>query len=1031
MASRSTRIDSTDLVDKIEQVIVRLGFENGASLVRDPEKYDAITNRHIVRQAFDTIGVYAVFGFSSLSPSHQKLFTPIVYFCLAKSDAEADQLHRLTWSQGVTPIMLIATPAGLQVRKSLGPPTARPTTLPWDKLAQDREVPVELVSLNAVALRSSVVWNDYVIDRKCRVDHTLLAAITALNEAVASQFSDEKCDVTLINSVIGRFLYFYVLLDRGIIDAKWIERLQDGAGNPKCGKIAKFLRDADTKGPSDEHWPAHEIWTLFDAIDDVLNGAIFPISSAKKRGFPAEALHLVRRAIRHGDIVSTSSRQLGFIDVSFATLRTETISAIYELFLTMETPGERSDDGAYYTPPFLVDYVLDEVDRHSPFASGSRVIDPAAGSGVFLVGAFRRIVERNIHKDKWSAADFRKARLLLEKSIFGIERNPQAANVARFSLYLTLLDYVGPLSIDKLCKYVKGEKVFPALTNNIIDSDVFDQALLRTLGKRKFSHVVGNPPWGTFGDRNDRKNDRRTASRQKERQKAQTFAIKFFEGLDPQEYPVSNKRLSELFVWKIERDLLADGGMLGILISTRSYVARTATKFPNALAAKLRVTGLANFSHFRYRLFAGARSPTIAIFGRKSPPNIFDPVWVYSPLLTSQPIGEQGHLWSIIPSELDVSHYRLRELVRNEEDWFSALMLRPIDRRYADYFRAWTNKTEKPFSAFLDTQSLSFSRGGSPQQTGLPQALLLGANDYKSRLGLDGLDLTSYPHEKIASARINVAFRKIFSGNIVFIPRHMNEVFFVERPIAFGSTFNAIFSNADQVSQAVRSDGLKGVAGFLNSQVAHYLYALFGKTWLLDHARLEKNDLGAIPFPFDSLSDGDLCSFTHLEDRNITRVFAKRIGLDSTFCSVVDEYASFRSGFEDSQIPSAGLSSPGANFITEYRKSLLAALSRTFGAKAVLSEEFIAPVAGSSFGRIEVLVRRQCDAPLSKTSKKAVGQPSVPKLGFVPISDLSFDPDKSLIRIVKPWTRVAWTIEQAYADAQGVADKILRSGADA
>ena len=130
-------------------------------------------------------------------------------------------------------------------------------------------------------------------------------------------------------------------------------------------------------------WASSETWALFDRIDDVLNGAIFPIPSDERRRVPDQALHLVRRSVRHGDVLRDGTRQLGFLHVSFTTLRTETISAIYELFLCIESSYEKGEEGAFYTPPFLVDYILDEIDRIRPFTAKSRTLDPAAGSGFF------------------------------------------------------------------------------------------------------------------------------------------------------------------------------------------------------------------------------------------------------------------------------------------------------------------------------------------------------------------------------------------------------------------------------------------------------------------------------------------------------------------------------------------------------------------------------------------------------------------------------------------------------------------------
>ncbi len=1000
-----------------------MGFAEEPGLIRKWKDYTATTSRHIVRQALETIKVHAVFGFSTRRTEQPGNFTPVLYFAHAQNDAGASAIHRLVWSQGVVPILLIATPSALQIRKSLTPPTTPPISIPWEKLDEKSELPVELSSLTALAVKSSVVWNDYAIDRSGRVDSTLLTAIKELNQEVQEKFDQLKSDAALINAIIGRFIYFFVLLDRGIVSAEWAASLVDETGRKLCPVISQMLADSKVS-TSDKQWPAREIWTLFDRIDDVLNGAIFPITSSQRKRIPVEALHLVRRSIRYGDRLNKGTRQLGFLDISFATLRTETISAIYELFLFIEAPTEKEEAGAFYTPPFLVDYVLDQVDRIKPFGQKSRVLDPAAGSGIFLVGAFRRIIERALPKGRWHEKHFQTARRLLTDSIFGIERNSQAANVARFSLYLTLLDYVDDQSIDELRTLVRGVRVFPSLEHNVLDRDVF---LVEERDVGRFSHVVGNPPWGSFGVRSarDRTNVPRDGRQAGQQRSDFDPALAFYEGLDPAEYPVTNKRLSELFMWKIQRDLMAPKGALGVLISTRSYVARTATAFPNALAKRLKVVGLANLSHFRYRLFKGARSPTIAIFAQSIEPEDSDAIWIYSPLLTSQPIGEKGHLWSIVVSDLDIEHYKRRDLMRTDA-WFVALMLRPLDRGVANYARLWTQRMGMSFGSFLSSSGLGMARGGSPAQTGLSSELLLGATDYRQRLGLDGLEMGDYPHSKLKRTRIEPAFERLFSGNVIIIPRTMNDVIFIKDPIAFGSSFNAIYSLDDQPFSSQREQALKSVARFLRSDVARYFYALIGKTWMLDHARLEKNDLESIPFPFASYTDQNLHDLLSADERSVTEMVAKLMRLDSTFINAVEEYASFRNGYEDSQVPNAGLSPPDGGSVKQYQQALTAELMLQFGKDAVIRQSFLGPGDANRFAYIDVVIGR---SPAKRDrSQRIVPEARPSPQGFNPRADFQFTPADSSVAVSKPWTRVAWTLEQAYADAHAIAEEVLRHG---
>lgn len=1021
--SESKAAPSASIADKLEQVISRLGLDSAGGLVRSWETLTSVTNHHIVRQAFTTIGVSAVFGFASRAHDGSPSYAPILYLAIADDAAAARNIHRLVWSQGMAPLLLVATPFGLEVRRSLAPPPEKPITVLWDGLADpDAALPEELTSLTAVALRSSAVWRDFSIDRSSRVDKTLLDGIVSLSHAIERQ--DEALDRSVVHAIIGRFLYLYVLLDRRTIDADWISGIANPAGQKLCATIGLALKNSDGLAV----WPAQEVWALFDAIDGIMNGAIFPVGKSLRANVSDATLHLIHRVIRHGDRLSSGGRQLSFLDVSFATLRTETISAIYELFLSLESQEQKSDDGAFYTPPFLVDYVLDETDRVSPFTKQSRVLDPAAGSGIFLVGAYRRILERTLPAGKWTARHFQLSRRLLEDRIFGIERNTQAANVCRFSLYLTLLDYMSGYGISALAKMAAGERVFPPLTESIISKDVFEVAPTGKQSIGQFTHVVGNPPWGTFGDTATRTNERRSDERQEKIAASMTAAVEFHSSLDAAVFPVTNKRLSELFVWKIKRDFLAPKGALGILISTRSFVSRTALAFPNAMAEQFSLVGIANLSHFRYRLFAEARSPTIAVFARNEEPSAMDKVWVYAPLLSSQPIGETGHLWSIIVNSAEVETHRLRDLVRTPDSWFDHLILRPLDRRYARHLKVWADaRSDNTLRGFLQQNGLRMVRGGSPQQTGLPETLLLKAGNYREALGLDGLQFSSYPHDEVERSAPLGTYARLFAGNVLLIPRSMNDFVFVKEPVAFSSTFNAIYFDKRQ-SERTEERFLSALAAYLTSDVARYFYALIGRTWIIDHARLEKGDLEALPFPFSGTDDTSLSVLLEDDQNAIIETVAEKIGLDDSFVGAVKEYRDFRSGYEDSQLPPASLQSPGEDDMQRYKAMLGEQLVQSFGKSSETSFHFDEVLPESPFARIRVRIAQRGQAATDTTDGDA--EFSTSHFGqFNPYSTISYDPESNVISLVKPLTQVAWTMEQAFADARGISAAVLRSGA--
>jgi len=177
---------------------------------------------------------------------------------------------------------------------------------------------------------------------------------------------------------------------------------------------------------------------------------------------------------------------------------------LYEVFLAAYSPQTRSRDGVVYTPQPVVDAVIGQVDRTlrhtlgmtagvadttdwqtvsrraglptSPLADPSdpflRVVDPAMGTGAFLLGLLRKTI-RNIP----SSVD------LLETTtrFVGIERSIPALVLAHIRLS-TALHHAG-VPLDRLAQH----------TLHLVHADTLrDPSLLDTI---PFTVVIGNPPF--------------------------------------------------------------------------------------------------------------------------------------------------------------------------------------------------------------------------------------------------------------------------------------------------------------------------------------------------------------------------------------------------------------------------------------------------------------------------------------------------------------------------------------------------------
>ena len=143
-----------------------------------------------------------------------------------------------------------------------------------------------------------------------------------------------------------------------------------------------------------------EAYALFRWLNDKFNGDLFPgkgvTSDEREAEWQAERdivssdhLRLLSRFVAGDIAIATGQRSLWPL-YSFDTLPLEFISSVYQEFLN----DNQYKLSAYYTPPHLVNFVLDGVLSWGGDEWDLRILDPCCGSGIFLVKAFQRLVQR-------------------------------------------------------------------------------------------------------------------------------------------------------------------------------------------------------------------------------------------------------------------------------------------------------------------------------------------------------------------------------------------------------------------------------------------------------------------------------------------------------------------------------------------------------------------------------------------------------------------------------------------------------------
>ncbi len=169
----------------------------------------------------------------------------------------------------------------------------------------------------------------------------------------------------------------------------------------------------------------------------------------------------------------------------FRYIPVELISRLYEEFLG----ANKKIKGLYYTPAHLAQLLIDEsipLKKYNEIDPNNfQILDPACGSGIFLVTAFKRLVQIWRLRNNMNVPELEELKKIL-KNVYGVDQEEQAINLASFSLCLALCNELKPLVIINELKFDDLRE------NNLIKSDFFIEHKLQN---KIFDLVIGNPPF--------------------------------------------------------------------------------------------------------------------------------------------------------------------------------------------------------------------------------------------------------------------------------------------------------------------------------------------------------------------------------------------------------------------------------------------------------------------------------------------------------------------------------------------------------
>ncbi len=351
----------------------------------------------------------------------------------------------------------------------------------------------------------------------------------------------------------------------------------------------------------------------------------------------------------------------------FSVLPAEVLGQVYEQFLgrvirltpghrakVEEKPEVRKAGGVYYTPAYIVDYIVKETvgkwtEGKTPRQINRlRVLDPASGSGSFLLGAYQHLLDYHRHwyethepekharrkeppirqgKDgNWVLTTQEKKRILLN-NIYGVDIDRQAVEVTKLSLLLKVLEGENEETLGQQLSFWQ-KRALPNLNanikcgNSLIGPDYFDGRLLpdedeirrvnpfnwktefpEIMAVGGFDCVIGNPPYIRI-------------QTLKQWQPAQ---VEYFK----KKYRASGKGNYDIYVVFVERalELLNGRGRMGYILPHKFFQAQYGRSLRKLISEGQHLTEIVHFGD--QQVFAGATTYPCLLFLTQKPSSSF------------------------------------------------------------------------------------------------------------------------------------------------------------------------------------------------------------------------------------------------------------------------------------------------------------------------------------------------------------------------------------------------------------------------
>lgn len=273
-------------------------------------------------------------------------------------------------------------------------------------------------------------------------------------------------------SLVGWGLFWRFLVDRDLLVGKHPRDIAEGADS--------WTDCLSTK---------NRALKTFEWLNANFDGGLLPFET-----MPKEYAHEVFSRVL-GNIAAGATPQgqlrlpTDWDEINFSHVPVGLLSEVYEAFATSLNATAAKKQSIHYTPRHIAEFVVGEALDTIHHVEHPRVLDPAVGAGVFLIAAFRHLVQREWERNK-ARPTRQEIRRILSTQLTAFDVDKRALRLAQLGLYLTALELdPDPTPVEDL-KFDSFEAVLRlrSETDGSLEPVSDDDA-------GQFDVVVGNPPW--------------------------------------------------------------------------------------------------------------------------------------------------------------------------------------------------------------------------------------------------------------------------------------------------------------------------------------------------------------------------------------------------------------------------------------------------------------------------------------------------------------------------------------------------------